>query len=86
MSSVYNIIGQPWVRVEAVEVIEVESIAPENAGGFSAEAVWTVGGTVTYCGHRHFRQNRNHARIIVVPDQGTWKLQTIELTDEQRLR
>jgi hypothetical protein len=72
--------------VEAVEIIEVDSIEPESYGGFSAEVVWTVGGTVTHFGHRHFRQNRNRARITVVPDQGTWKLQSIELPDEQRLR
>jgi hypothetical protein len=72
--------------VEAVEVVEVDSIEPEGSGGFSADVVWTVGGTVTHFGHRHFRQNRYHARLAVVPDEEIWKLQSIEVLDEQRVR
>jgi hypothetical protein len=78
--------GGARARVEAVEVLEVDSIEAEGAGGFSARAVWTVGGTVTHFGHRHFRQNRYDARVVAVPDEGIWKLQSIELLDEQRLR
>lgn len=73
-------------RVEAVEVIEVDSIQPEGSGGFSAKAVWTVGGTVTHFGHRHFRQNRYDAHVTLVPDQGVWKIQQIEVLNEERLR
>jgi len=73
-------------RVEAVEVIEVESVEPGSSGGFSADAVWTVGGTVTHFGHRHFRQNRYEARVVVVPDQQVWKLRSVEILNEERLR
>jgi hypothetical protein len=78
--------GGARARVEAVEVVEVELVEPGSSGGFSAEAIWTVGGTVTHFGHRHFRQNRYDARVAVVPDQGIWKLQSIEILDEERLR
>jgi len=78
--------GGARARVEAVEVIDVDSVAPERAGGFSARAAWTVGGTVTHFGHRHFRQNRYDAWIVVAPDQDIWKLQSIEILDEQRVR
>jgi hypothetical protein len=78
--------GGARARVEAVEIVEVDSIEPENSGGFSAQAVWTVGGTVTHFGHRHFRQNRYQARLDVVPDQEIWKLRSIEILDEVRLR
>jgi len=78
--------GGARARVEAVEVVEVDSVQPEDSGGFSADAVWTVGGTVTHFGHRHFRQNRYDARVAVVPDQGIWKLRVVEILDEQRLR
>ena len=78
--------GGARARVEAVEVIEVDSVEPESSGGFSAEAVWTVGGTVTHFGHRHFRQNRYHARVTLVPNQGIWKIQRIEILNEERLR
>ena len=78
--------GGARARVEAVEVIEVDSVEPGDSGGFSARAIWTVGGTVTHFGHRHFRQNRYDARLAIVPDQGTWKLQSIEILEEVRVR
>ncbi len=78
--------GGARARVEAVEVIEVDSIQPESSGGFSAEAIWTVGGTVTHFGHRHFRQNRYDAHVALVPDQGVWKIRLIEVLNEERLR
>jgi len=78
--------GGARARVEAVEVVEVQSVEPTDSGGFFADAVWTVGGTVTHFGHRHFRQNRYDARVEVVPDQGVWKLGSVDVLNEQRLR
>ena len=78
--------GGARARVEAVEVIEVDSVEPESSGGFSADAIWTVGGTVTHFGHRHFRQNRYDARVALVPDEGVWKIRLIEVLNEERLR
>ena len=78
--------GGARARVEAVEVLEVEAVEPGDAGGFAADAVWTVGGTVTHFGHRHFRQNRYDARVVVVPVDGHWKIRSIEVFDEERLR
>jgi hypothetical protein len=78
--------GGAQARVEAVEVIEVDSIEPDSPSGFSARVIWTVGGTVTHFGHRHFRQNRYDARVSVVPDNDVWKIQGIEVFDEERVR
>ena len=78
--------GGARARVEAVEVIEVSSVKAGTSEGFSADATWTVGGTVTHFGHRHFRQNRYDARVAVVPDDGIWKIRSIEVLDEQRLQ
>ena len=66
--------------------MEVDSVQRGDSDGFVAGAAWTVGGTVTHFGHRHFRQNRYNARIHVVPDDGVWKVQSIETLDQQRLR
>jgi hydrogenase/urease accessory protein HupE len=78
--------GGARARVEAVEVLEVDAVESAGDGGFSARAVWTVGGTVTHFGHRHFRQNRYDARVVVTPDAGVWKLKSVELLEEERLR
>lgn len=78
--------GGARARVEAVEVIGVDSVQPEISGGFTCEGTWTVGGTVTHFGHRHFRQNRFDARVLVVPVDNTWKIRSIEVLGEERLR
>jgi hypothetical protein len=80
--------GGAKARVEAVEVVEVGSVSAGAgaAGGFVADAIWTVGGTVTHFGHRHFRQNRYNARIAVVPTDGNWKIRSIDVRDATRVR
>ena len=78
--------GGARARVEAVEVIGIDSVEPEISGGFTCDATWTVGGTVTHFGHRHFRQNRFDARVLVVPEENTWKIRSIEVLGEERLR
>jgi hypothetical protein len=78
--------GGARARVEAVEVQTVREVRPAADGGFEVDAVWVVGGTVTHFGHRHFRQNRYDARVLLVPVDDSWKIRTIELFDEERLR
>jgi hypothetical protein len=78
--------GGARARVEAVEVIEVRDVVPGDGGGFDARVAWTVGGTVTHFGHRHFRQNRYDVRVSLVPVEGTWKIRTIEVLEEERVR
>ena len=73
-------------RVEAVEVQVVESVEPSEQGGFSAVASWTVGGTVTHFGHRHFRENRYRAMVSVVPVEDFWKIRSIDDLQEERVR
>lgn len=77
--------GGAQARVEAVEVIEAVDIEARETG-FRVRSAWTVGGMVTHFGHRHFRQNRYNARIEVVPVAGTWKIKSIEVLDQERLR
>ena len=77
--------GGAQARVEAVEVLEAREIESHD-GGFEVRSTWTVGGMVTHFGHRHFRQNRYDARIGVVPVAGTWKIQSIEVLEQERVR
>ncbi len=78
--------GGARARVDAVEVLDVGEIEPRDDGGFNADASWTVGGTVTHYGHRHFRQNRYDTRVAVVPVDGMWKIRSIEILEQQRIR
>jgi len=78
--------GGARARVDAVEVTDVRDVEPRSDGGFDAVASWMVGGNVTHFGHRHFRQNRYDARVSVVPVDGIWKIRTIEVLGEERVR
>jgi hypothetical protein len=78
--------GGARARVDAVEVLEVSDITARDDGGFEADASWTIGGSVTHFGHRHFRQNRYDARVTVVSDAGLWKIRTLEVLDQERIR
>jgi len=78
--------GGARARVEAVEVLEVPSVTAGADRGFDAQASWSVSGTVTHFGHRHFRQNRYEARVVVVPVDGAWKIRSIDILDERRVQ
>jgi len=77
--------GGAQARVEAVEVLEVDDIQ-ELDNGFRAHAIWHVGGMVTHFGHRHFRQNRYEALVGVVPVDGVWKIDGIEVLEQERVQ
>jgi len=78
--------GGARARVDAVEVQDVSNVRPRDDGGFDADASWTVGGSVTHFGHRHFRQNRYDTRVEVVPVDGNWKIRSIEILEQERVR
>ena len=67
-------------------MVEVRTVEPGDSGGFITQAQWVVGGTVTHFGHRHFRQNRYDTRVAVVPVDGTWKIESIEILEQERVR
>lgn len=77
--------GGAQARVEAVEVLEVDDVE-ETGAGFQARAIWHVGGMVTHFGHRHFRQNRYEALVGVVPVDGVWKIDGIEVLEQERIQ
>lgn len=77
--------GGAQARVEAVEILEVRDIESRDAG-FGVRSIWTVGGMVTHFGHRHFRQNRYDARIAIVPVAGMWKIESLEVLEQDRVR
>ena len=77
--------GGAQARVEAVEVLEVDNVE-ETGAGFQTRAIWHVGGMVTHFGHRHFRQNRYEALVGVVPVDGVWKIDGIEVMEQERIQ
>jgi hypothetical protein len=77
--------GGAQARVQSVEILEAKGIESRDRG-FSVRSEWTVGGMVTHFGHRHFRQNRYNAWIEVLPVSGTWKIRSIEVLEQERVK
>lgn len=77
--------GGAQARVESVEIQKVSEIGAQDSG-FGVRAMWTVGGMVTHFGHRHFRQNRHDARIRIVSVDGTWKILSLDVLEQERIR
>ena len=77
--------GGAQAKVDEVELLSVNRVTASEEGGFIADAVWTVSGSVSHFGHTHYRRNRNHALVTFVKDADAWKIRSIELIEEKRL-
>jgi hypothetical protein len=54
-------------------------------GGFVADVIWTVSGSVSHFGYTHYRRNKNHALVTFVMVDDSWKIKDIEAIEEKRL-
>ena len=77
--------GGAQARMESLEILDVTEIERKE-DGFRVRSTWTVGGLVTHFGHRHFRQNRYDAHIVIVPVDEMWKIRSIEILEQDRLK
>ena len=77
--------GGAKAKVNDVEVIEVYNIEKGSKDDFGIEVSWKINGSVSHFGHMHYRQNRYRAIIWITPENGNWKIEKIEMLDEERL-
>ena len=77
--------GGARANVDEVDILAINAVTSSADGGFVADAIWTVSGSVSHFGHRHYRRNKNHALVTFVMDAGSWKIKNFELIDERRL-
>ncbi len=72
-------------KVDDVDVGEVGDVKREADGTFSVDANWTVSGSFSHFGHSHYRRNRYHAVVRILPEGDAWKIRKFTLLDERRL-
>ncbi len=77
--------GGAKAKVNDVEILEVYDIESGSKDDFGIEVSWKINGSVSHFGHMHYRQNRYRAIIWITPMDGNWKIQNIEMLDEERL-
>ncbi|MDF1700912.1 MAG: hypothetical protein P1V36_07110, partial [Planctomycetota bacterium] len=76
--------GGVRTHVDVVALHEWTGSAPEGDGGFRGTATWTVTGTVTHFGHRHWRRNRHEALLAIGPEAGAWKIRVLDVRTVER--
>jgi hypothetical protein len=76
--------GGARASVDEVDIEEVNSVR-RDGDGFVADAEWTVSGSVSHFGHVHYRTNRYHADVRIVPADDSWKIDGIEVKQEERI-
>jgi hypothetical protein len=77
--------GGASAKVNDVDVIKIHNVLAGENSDYGIETSWTINGSVSHFGHMHYRQNRYRAIIWIVPKDGNWKIQNIEMLDEERL-
>jgi hypothetical protein len=77
--------GGARVKVTEVTLADCKSKPIEIGTGFLATCVWHVDGSVGHWGHLHKRRNRYHAKFMVRPIDGQWKIHHMQLLAEERL-
>lgn len=77
--------GGAKAKVNDVEVLEVFDVKSGLKDNFGIEVEWKIDGSVSHFGHMHYRQNRYRAIIWITPENGNWKIERMEMLDEERL-
>ncbi len=72
------------VKVNTINIVDVEEVASENEG-IAYKCLWQVKGTIGHWGHIHQRTNQYHAVLNVKPVNGVWKLNALDIIEEKRL-
>ena len=72
-------------KLHEPEVRDVRNVTRQEDDTFAVDAIWTVNGSVIHFGHTHYRQNRYHAVVSILRDEGAWKICRLDLIDEQRV-
>ena len=77
--------GGARATVDEVEILDVLSVESVQHGGLLVELTWNVSGSVTHFGHTHYRRNRYRAFVDIVPADGHWKIQSIQVGEQDRM-
>jgi len=77
--------GGARVKVQDIELEDLNVTSSDVDSGFQSECTWQVSGSVGHWGHTHIRRNRYQAKLTVQPVEGVWKVTALELLSEKRI-
>jgi hypothetical protein len=76
--------GGARTKVKDVTVTNVETSDAADAK-MNVRATWEVTGSVGHWGHVHTRKNQYNAELLLSPQSGNWKIEDLEILEEQRI-
>ena len=77
--------GGARANVDEVNILEIYEVNHAQENGFTADASWTVRGSVNHFGHTHYRQNQYRALVTFIDENDIWKISSIETIEEKRI-
>jgi hypothetical protein len=81
-------VGETEGAQSMIKRVDVRNVEPLNAfedGAYSVSANWDVYGSVSHWEHTHYRCNSYRAVVTIIPTEDYWKIENIEITDEERV-
>jgi hypothetical protein len=76
--------GGARASVDKVEILEIREITAINEG-VMIDVSWVVSGSVSHFGHIHYRKNLYNAYVFLQTQQGTWKINGMEVKEKERI-
>ncbi len=78
--------GGAVARVKEVKVTKSEPAAGKAEGGFVERITWQVQGTIEHWGHIHTRINEYTADLGIVPENGAWKIISMDVVKQSQVQ
>ena len=76
--------GGAEASVDAIEIKDMKLIELDN--GYALESSWDVNGSVGHWGHIHQRANHYEAEFVIEPVNKVWKIKTMKVYNEERIK
>jgi len=76
--------GGAEASVDTVTIQDLKLSADDE--GYTLDANWDVNGSVGHWGHIHKRANRYSAEFKILPVNGLWKIQKMNVYNEERIK
>ena len=76
--------GGAEASVDTVTIQDLKLSAEDE--GYTLDANWDVNGSVGHWGHIHKRANRYSAEFKILPVNGLWKIQKMNVYNEERIK
>ena len=78
--------GGAQSKVKDISLEELTIKPSDEDNSFIAEATWTVNGSVGHWGHIHQRSNRYEAEFVIGSVDNVWKIKTMKVYNEERIK